>query len=136
MGSPWRVLQLADSGFPTGGFAHSGGLESAVQHGSVFETWSHRPEGTLSTAALDRLLRTLPRGVLRLKGVVETDTLGWVELQYASGRGRLRPIGAGAITEAGVIAIGLAGQLPRTDLDAAFAAALCNPHRQERGIAE
>ena len=35
MGSPWRVLQLADSGFPTGGFAHSGGLEAAVQHGEV-----------------------------------------------------------------------------------------------------
>ncbi|EPX60642.1 Urease accessory protein UreF [Cystobacter fuscus DSM 2262] len=35
MGSSWRVLQLADSGFPTGGFAHSGGLEAAVQHGEV-----------------------------------------------------------------------------------------------------
>jgi urease accessory protein len=29
------VLQLADSGFPTGGFAHSGGLEAAVQQGEV-----------------------------------------------------------------------------------------------------
>lgn len=35
MGAAWRVLQLADSGFPTGGFAHSGGLEAAVQHGEV-----------------------------------------------------------------------------------------------------
>jgi urease accessory protein len=35
MGSSWRVLQLADSGFPTGGFAHSGGLEAAVQQGEV-----------------------------------------------------------------------------------------------------
>lgn len=35
MGSPWRVLQLADSGFPTGGFAHSSGLEAAVQQGEV-----------------------------------------------------------------------------------------------------
>ncbi len=35
MGSLWKVLQLADSGFPTGGFAHSGGLEAAVQHGEV-----------------------------------------------------------------------------------------------------
>ena len=74
--------------------------------------------------------------MLRLKGVVETDTLGWVELQYASGRGRLRPIDTRAITEAAVVAVGLAGQLPRADLDAALAAALCNPHRQERGIAE
>jgi urease accessory protein len=35
MGTSWRVLQLADSGFPTGGFAHSAGLEAAVQQGEV-----------------------------------------------------------------------------------------------------
>jgi urease accessory protein len=31
----WRLLQLADSAFPTGGFAHSGGLEAASQSGEV-----------------------------------------------------------------------------------------------------
>jgi urease accessory protein len=30
-----RVWQLLDSAFPTGGFAHSSGLEAAVQHGEV-----------------------------------------------------------------------------------------------------
>jgi len=31
----YLLWQLADSGFPAGGFAHSGGLEAAVQHGLV-----------------------------------------------------------------------------------------------------
>ena len=29
------VLQLADSAFPTGGFAHSAGLEAAAQLGEI-----------------------------------------------------------------------------------------------------
>jgi urease accessory protein len=33
--SDWLILQLADSAFPVGGFAHSGGLEAAVQHGQI-----------------------------------------------------------------------------------------------------
>ncbi len=31
----WRLWQLVDSAFPTGGFAHSLGLEAAWQHGEV-----------------------------------------------------------------------------------------------------
>ncbi|HEX8913411.1 MAG TPA: urease accessory UreF family protein [Humisphaera sp.] len=31
----WRLWQLIDSAFPTGGFAHSGGVEAAWQHGLI-----------------------------------------------------------------------------------------------------
>lgn len=33
--NPWLIWQLVDSAFPTGGFAHSFGLEAAWQHGEV-----------------------------------------------------------------------------------------------------
>lgn len=35
LGHDWLIWQLADSAFPTGGFAHSGGLEAAWQHGEI-----------------------------------------------------------------------------------------------------
>jgi urease accessory protein len=35
MPTDWLLWQLTDSAFPTGGFAHSGGLEAAVQIGFV-----------------------------------------------------------------------------------------------------
>ena len=38
----YLLWQLADSGFPAGGFAHSGGLEAAMQHGLVRDRASVR----------------------------------------------------------------------------------------------
>jgi urease accessory protein len=33
--SDWLIWQIVDSAFPTGGFAHSSGLETAWQHGEI-----------------------------------------------------------------------------------------------------
>src|ERR1700730_15383665 len=38
----YLLWQLADSGFPAGGFAHSGGLEAAIHHGLVADRASVR----------------------------------------------------------------------------------------------
>lgn len=38
----YLLWQLADSGFPAGGFAHSGGLEAAMRHGHVSDRASVR----------------------------------------------------------------------------------------------
>ncbi|ELR15314.1 urease accessory protein UreF, putative [Acanthamoeba castellanii str. Neff] len=37
MGGDWLVWQLIDSAFPTGGFVHSGGLETAAQAGLIYD---------------------------------------------------------------------------------------------------
>jgi len=50
----WLVWQLIDSGLPTGGFAHSAGLEAAWQHGEV----RNRSElGSFLEASLQQLGR-------------------------------------------------------------------------------
>ena len=51
------LWQLADSAFPTGGFAHSGGLEAAWQHGEVrnrgeLRDWLSTSLNQISRAAL------------------------------------------------------------------------------------
>jgi urease accessory protein len=48
------VWQLIDSGFPSGGFAHSAGLEASVQHGHVYDGDSVRAFATQAIAQCGR----------------------------------------------------------------------------------
>lgn len=48
MGSDWLAWQLVDSAFPTGGFAHSAGVEAAWQHGILADEPALRAFAQLS----------------------------------------------------------------------------------------
>ena len=97
------------------------------EHSDMFESWSAQPAQTLSAAALRGALRAMPRGVLRLKGFVRTDELGWSELQFAGRHGSLRRALAAPPGDAVLVAIGLRGRLPMEELDALLATATLAP---------
>lgn len=62
----WIVLQLADSAFPTGGFAHSSGLEAMVQAGEI------KSAAELEAFVVDTIWQTA-RGALPLVGATHDD---------------------------------------------------------------
>ena len=97
----------------------------APDHGGVFQTWNARPDAVIPAAMLRAWLREMPPGVLRLKGLVRTGRGDagdeWSELQFAGRHGTLRKAAAPAgEARAGVVAIGLRGQLPEEALKAFF----------------
>jgi G3E family GTPase len=96
---------------------HSHGHDHHADHGELFETWSARPRAPFPAAALRKLLREMPAGVLRLKGIVRTDELGWAELQFAGRHGSLRKALGAPPADAAVVAIGMRGRLPVQALD-------------------
>ena len=93
-----------------------------TNHGGQFETASWQPQTIFQADALRVLLRAMPSGVLRLKGLVRTDSHGWAEIQFAGRHGSLRKALAAPAGGAAVVAIGLRGKLPKAALDAVFEA--------------
>ncbi|WP_295548047.1 GTP-binding protein [uncultured Pseudacidovorax sp.] len=90
-----------------------------VDHAELFETWALRDAPVFHAPALRALLKAMPPGVLRLKGLVRTDAhAGLVELQFAGRHGALRAAPAAAAPEAAdtLVAIGLRGRLPAHEL--------------------
>jgi G3E family GTPase len=93
----------------------------APAHDQLFETWSWQPETTLQARRLRQLMRELPAGVIRLKGLVHTDEHGLALLQYAGRHGSLRRAPASATQALGLVAIGLRGRLDTAALRSVLA---------------
>ena len=92
-------------------------------HGAQFDTWSCRPAGTFEPEALRAWLKAPPPGLLRLKGLLRTGSIGadtgWTELQFSGRHGTLRN-SAVPHNGAALVAIALRGRLPAAQLSAYF----------------
>jgi G3E family GTPase len=89
-------------------------------HDTLVDTWALQPTRTQTAQKLRALLRDMPAGVLRLKGIVRTDEHGWSEVQFAGRHGSLRPAMSQPAGGAALVAIGLRGQLPVAALEQVF----------------
>jgi urease accessory protein len=93
------VWQLIDSAFPSGGFAHSAGLEAAVQHGHVVDTAGVRAFAKQSLAQCGRCALPLVTAAHRRpEDVVELDELCNVFLSNPIGNRASRAQGRALLT--------------------------------------
>ncbi len=106
--------------------SHSGAPNTRPSDGSghvgMFETWTWTSPRVLQSAALRALLRDMPPGVLRLKGLVRTERPGWSEIAFAGRHGVLHAHAGQRSNEgrSAVVAVGLRGALPDVALRTAF----------------
>lgn len=120
VGSAWN-----DPGSPEGDDVHHDHDTKSGMHGAMFETWQMETPAEFFADSLRQLLKAMPIGVLRLKGLVRTDKHDAAILQFAGRHGSLRavpqdPTPRVAISR--VVAIGLKDQLPRDALAQALQA--------------
>lgn len=93
------VWQLIDSGFPSGGFAHSAGLEAAVQHGHVTDSAGVRAFARQSLAQCGRSALPLVTAAYRCpEDVTQLDELCDVFLSNPIGNRASRAQGRALLT--------------------------------------
>jgi G3E family GTPase len=129
---PLHALLQAGGYQARGGWPRGGLQPAASAHDQRFEscTWQPAADARFDEPRLRAWLRGLPPGVLRLKGWVHGAQRGWLELQYAGRHGTLRPASAAPPEGAALVAIGLAGQLPRQALATGLQACQVEPAEQ------
>jgi urease accessory protein len=95
----YLVWQLIDSSFPSGGFAHSAGLEAAVQHGHVADTADVHAFARQSLAQCGRSALPLVTAAHRsLENLAELDQLCDVFLSNAIANRASRAQGRALLT--------------------------------------
>jgi urease accessory protein len=93
--SPWLVWQLVDSAFPTGAFAHSGGLESAWQLGQVAgadDVWQYVQDSVLqagsATLPLVNAVHRAPERVAAMDALADAFLINAVANRASRVQGR------------------------------------------------
>jgi G3E family GTPase len=101
---------------------HGGMAPLAAKHDERFESWHHAPQQTFDEGTLRGWVKHLPAGVLRLKALLPTPDGRWLIVQWAGRHGTVQTLRHPDHAAAGIIAIGLTGQLPTAALAAGLAA--------------
>lgn len=101
------------------GAALGPGPSGSVDHGDLYESWSHAGGDRVAQGDLEAFLRGLPSGVLRVKGVVALADGGAVEVHKVGPAVDIRS--APARDDSRIVAIGPTGRFDPASIEAAWA---------------